>query len=574
MNIQLLAEWQALKKHINKMNKMYRAGQPMINDQDYDILMARFEYLSSILNMQQTHARDIIDAQRTKIKHTLPMLSIDHGFGEDAINQYIKRLENICNPFPMIGEHKVDGIAISIIYKNHKIHELRTRGNGIIGNQINDRIPMLDVPMALCIKNDIHFDNINKNIHCDNIIEVRGEAFMTNENFNIMSSDFASPRNAAAAAIQSITKHMPIQLSFMPYNVFNSQHTFKTYIEKVHYLQQIGFVTQPYTILNGIDECIEYYKYTTQNRALLPYCIDGAVFKINDLLICEAIGYTQNAPRYIFAAKFDRVAYPTQIRNIQFQVGKHGVITPVAIFDTILIDGCSITKSSLHNCMEHEKQQYGIGDIIQIARAGDTIPYIVKKTHHANTHISLQECPSCSSVLVKYQQSLRCMKGWKCPQQRLLRILHFTSRDAFNIAMLGQANLQMLIDESVIEYPCDILTIPSRFMSGEIIHLPNFGNKSIQNLMQSILNLHNTDLQSVIYSLGIPSVGKSNALTIAKYYQTLDNFLHNFNPSQKLTNIGTEISQDIYDFLHNPDELWVYSIPHFLADIKSCTFIY
>lgn len=574
-------EYKTLQKYINKANKMYRIGQPIIDDNEYDNIIARLESLSSVLNTKYRRPLDQIQTNRGKVKHNMPMLSIEHGFHTAAIDHFVNKINNICNPFPLIAEHKIDGVAVSIIYQNGKLHELRTRGNGYIGNQINDRIPLIDIPQILLSS------------YAAYNIEVRGEVFMTHDTFKTVSTVFASPRNATAAILQSMQSQANIMLNFVPYNIIildsidsnvDSQNTdfdlnlqqnayhapmqaVSQYIDKIDLLTKLGFQTQSYTVCNAIEECYHYYHHITQSKDSLPYCIDGVVFKVNDLLLCQSIGYTHNAPRYIFAVKFTNPTFSTKITNIQFQVGKHGIITPVAEFEQVIINGITIQKASMHNYTEYINKQYGIGDQINIARSGDAVPYIVEKTYHANTSIPVQKCPSCSSPLHQYNQSLKCNNGWQCPQQQLLRILHFVSRDALNVTMLGESNIQMLIEQEIIQYPSDILSIPERFLSGEIIELPRFKNKSISKLLNSIMNVHKCDLSRLIYGLCIPNVGKGNAINIAKHYESLDNFLHNFNHEEKIHNIGLDTASDISKFLQN--EHWIYMIPIFLNQLKS-----
>ena len=559
-NDNIIREWHALKRQINRFNDMYRVGLPLIDDEHYDSMINRFRYLSSMLGTTCSIPKDCIDHQRIQVQHEVPMLSIEHGFGKESIKKFIKRIKSTNSVFPIIGEHKIDGIAISITYKYGKIEELKTRGNGIIGNQVNDKIDALDVV---------------KNIDFVDRTEIRGELFITKDNFVPIANEFASPRNAVAAVMQSIQNTIPVKLNFIPYNVITYQdsHQFTSYSGKINFLRSLGFETQQYKILQDENDVIHYYQHIQNNKNKLPYSIDGIVLKIDNLHTCMSLGYTRHAPRYMFAAKFNNQTFETKILDIEFQVGKHGTITPVAIFEKISVDGCNLSRASLSNYSEYTKNEYGPGDRILISRSGDAVPHIVSKIHHAGSHIPITRCPSCKSILKSSNQALFCEYGWQCSKQKTLRTYHFASRDSLNITSLGMQNIQKIIDINIINYPSDILTIPDRFLNGEIIAIPGFAKKSMIKLISSIISIKDCKTENLIYSLGIPNVGKGHAQTLASHYKAIENFF-DFDSQHKLHNIGSEINQSISLFLNNPSEKWIYDIPDFIKDLKKCKFTY
>lgn len=559
MQKDLTKEWQYLKRQISKFNKQYRVGTPLVEDPEYDQMVLRFKYLSDLLQIRSPQPMDIINTKRKKTKHAMPMLSLEHDFGEDGIKKFMHRVKNLEHIFPIIGEHKIDGIAVSLVYKNGKLIELRTRGNGVIGNVITDKNHLINVPKQLT-------NNISA--------EIRGELFITKENFVNLKNDFASARNAVSAMIQSIHKNFVLNMDFIPYNILlaDDSHIFTEYSEKIEYLKNLNFNTQEYSMLRDVHACVSYFYDVNQCKDKLQYDVDGIVLKINDLQICDNMGCTAQAPRYAFAIKFHNTGYVTQITDIKFQIGKNGNVTPVAIFNPVVVDGQNISKASMHNYNEYITKQYGIGDTIRIARAGDAVPYIVDKINHVDQNKKLENCPSCGSTLVQYQQTLRCNMNWNCPEQKMLRINHFCSRDALDISILGQKNIKLLIDENIIQLPIDILTIPDRFYLGEInLDIPRLGTKSIKRMLDSIFKIPYKDLANLIYSLGITSIGREHAKTIAKYFNSLDEFLQDFIKQDiKIKNIGIEIRRDIKSFLDDPEETWVYSVGSAIRDLKLC----
>ena len=561
---ELLQEWKKLASEIRKHNKLYERGRPLIGDNYYDLLTQRLAWIEEQIGPQKNSPLHEVRSNNmvAKVPHLQPMLSLDHGFLAESISAFLKRLRNLTpDCFPMVAEHKLDGVALALRYVDGKLALALTRGNGTLGVDVTQQIKHLPVPRELDFPGTI---------------EVRGELFMKFADFEPIKDRFSSPRNACAAFIQNKLPISYMKINFFPHNVIGVEA--ESYLELMESLSSFGsFVRKK--CLNE-EDCLDFFHSTETGRDQLEYPIDGVVFKLDSLSDWQKIGFHRTAPRYAFAAKFTPLFKKTTIREIEMQVGKFGTITPVAIFDQIEIDGSNIRRASLHNMEELQKRGYGPGDEVLVSRAGDTIPYISEKLYDAGNPVWITQCPSCGRDLLPFEQTLRCPGAWDCREQKICRLEHFCSRNAFNIQGLGGKIIDSFIKHGFIDYPCDIFRLSER--RNQILELEGWSQKSVANLIAAVEQVREVKLENLIFGLCIPNVGYGNAVSLAKYFGSFDAFVDYFknidnseeiisdsskiqekikktatNENKTIFGIGKSTTQSIYSFLNSQDQQWL-----------------
>ncbi|QEK38079.1 NAD-dependent DNA ligase LigA [Candidatus Cytomitobacter indipagum] len=548
MSKELLEEWKEIAKKIKKYDKKYAHGIPLISDFSYDALKQRLEDIEKIIGKQRNSPLNTIgEVEEKTVDHATPMLSLDHGYGANSISDFYKKIYNATKSTyekavpKMIIEHKIDGVAVSIRYENGAIKYVLTRGDGFAGIDITKQSKYIKgIPQNISLKD----------------FDIRGEIYMTFEDFD-KTQGFKSPRNATTGIIRSkemdfIASH---NLQFIAHGFVNKGN-FEQYSEGIEFIKNAGFQISDYHISKSEQESIEIFEKF--DRDSVPYPIDGMVFKINDLNLCEQLGHHRTAPRYAFAAKFPPKNTKTFIKNIEFQVGKFGTITPVAEVNSIEIDGVMIQKVSMHNMAELQNKKYNIGDEIIIARAGDVIPYILSKESSGEKSFELpNQCPVCNFKLIWDSVTMRCTNGWNCNAQALLRIEHFVSRKAMNISGLGAKNIEKLFNADIVKKPNDIFNIINLVLNNDEVIKKLLGTKVAQNTFESIQKNKKLSLSRFIYCLCIPNIGHGMAKTIATHCITFDNFINIFQSDQiEIKGVGPMIIESIKKFIS--EEKWIY----------------
>ena len=520
---ELLQEWKKLAAQIRKHDKLYERGSPLIGDDYYDLMTARLAWIEGILGPQKNSPIADIRVSKVDVKvpHLSPMLSLDHGFLGESIKAFLKRLQNLApDPFPIVAEHKVDGIALALRYLDGRLSVALTRGNGTIGNNVTSRIQHLQIP---------------REVDYPGVVEIRGELFMRFSDFEPIKDRFSSPRNACAAFLQNKEPISYMKVAFFPHNVFGLEG--ESYLRLMESLP--GFERFERKLCWNESDCLQFFAETEQLRGndgseasitkkngeekRISYPIDGVVLKMDRMQEWQQIGFHRTAPRYAFAAKFSPFFKKTTIRELEMQVGKFGTITPVAIFDPIEVDGAVIRRATLHNFEEVCKHGYGIGDEILVSRAGGTIPYVSEKVYDAGNPAHVDFCPSCGRALESFEKTLRCPGSWNCPEQKAERFEHFCSLNAFNISGMGKAVVRSFIEHRFLAYPCDIFELPKH--QREILKLEGWSEKSVTNLILGIEKAKDVALPNLIFGLCIPNVGYGNATSLAKHFGTLKNLL-------------------------------------------------
>lgn len=551
----------------------YEKNSPTITDSEYDKLFQRhlkIEQLFPEMISKDSPTQIIypVVSKFAKIAHSKPMLSLSNGFSEEDINEFIQKVQRFLgiNYFPEICcEAKIDGLSFSAMFEGGKLIYASTRGDGNIGEDITANIKqVIDFP---------------KQINSNAKLDVRGEVYMSHEDFyklNEINKDepFANPRNAAAGSLRQLDSRITASrnLNYFVYAVGESELNFGSQKELLDGLSSLGFKINPnYQICKSLQEIIEFYKEVENSRSHLSFDIDGVVYKINDIILQERLGFVGRNPRWAIAHKFPAENAVTKLLNIIVQVGRTGALTPVAELEPINVGGVLVSRASLHNQDEIDRKDIRIGDMVIVQRAGDVIPQIteVKMDLRVGTLDKFylpSNCPSCGFIVVRELEEAvtRCLNGLACPAQRLERLCHFVSKDSFNIDGIGSRQLEFFIEKDYVHSPVDIFNLHQH--AKELTTYDGWGEKSVSNLLDSIEKSKCISLARFIYSLGIRSVGVVTAKLLAKNYKSFSNW---YESMKKVAKNDLEAQE----FLNNIDGIGnktVFMIEEFFKDQGNC----
>jgi DNA ligase (NAD+) len=527
-------------KLLHKYNKFYYdKNKSIITDEDFDKL--KKEILE--LEKKYLYLKDKESPSKTvgfkpsknfmKVKHRIPMLSLGNAFNEEDLINFEKKILNFLsleklNQIEYSAEPKIDGISASLIYKNGKFIKGLSRGDGDEGEDITKNLKTIsDIP---------HLIN-SKNFPSE--IDIRGEVFIKNKDFEKISEKFANPRNAASGSLRQkdskVTSKIPLRFIAYTYgheknlNIKN-QTTFLTH------LSTWGFKTNPHNKkIKGIKNLMLNHKNLEQKRKEIDFDIDGIVYKVNDFELQKRLGYAANAPRWAIAHKFLANSSVSKILNIEIQLGRTGALTPVAKIKPVNIGGVVVSNASLHNEDEIIRKDIRIGDTVTVERAGDVIPHVIlvdlkQRDQNSKKFIFPIKCPSCGNKTIKDFNEItkkqdavrRCTsEGYECEKIAIEKIKHFVSKEAFNIDGLGKKIVENFWNLKLIKFPQDIFNLNYN----KIESLEGWGNLSATNLKFSIEQKKQISLERFIYSLGIRHIGQENAKLIARHLKSPLNFL-------------------------------------------------
>jgi len=533
-----------LHKIINEHSYNYHSlDNPTIEDSKYDALFnelleleTKYPSLSFSYSPTQRVGSEPLEGFN-KIDHLTPMLSLENAFNTKDLEDFNKRImerlisENTVN---FSCEPKLDGIAVNLIYKKGYLHQATTRGDGKTGEDITHNIRTIpSIPLSL----------IESKMKAPNLIEIRGEVFIDMKDFQEINDKaklnsekiFANPRNAAAGSLRQLDPKVAASrpLKFFAHGMgsldFGKGTSPKTQMEVFDSYASWGLPINPLAEqANDINECLAYFKKIESIRGQLPYEIDGVVFKVNSFEMQESLGQVSRAPRWAIARKFPAEVGSTKVKSITFQVGRVGSITPVAEFEPLNIGGVVVSHASIHNFDEIERLDVREGDTVQIKRAGDVIPQIIrvdlsKRSKDLQKVEAPNTCPSCNRNLIKLENEaiLRCNAGAKCPAQKTEAIRHYVSRNALNIDGLGERIIELLVRKNLISDLSDLYVLNKK----DLLELEGFAEKSASKLLASIETSKDTTLSRFIYALGIREVGEATALNLSLNFQNIDRFL-------------------------------------------------
>jgi DNA ligase (NAD+) len=490
-----------------------------------------------------------------KVTHAVPMLSIEDVFGVQELADWEAHLQRLLpeKSFEYFGEVKIDGFAVSLVYKQGVLVQGSTRGNGTVGEDVTQNLKTIEsIPLKL-----ESFEIQNSKFKIPALLEVRGEVYMTKKdfaNFNKQrekngEEQYANPRNLAAGSIRQLDAKLAAQrpLRFMAYDVVGGADLHSTEHELLHAL---GFVTDSTaTVCNNIQEVWKYYNAMAKQRDGLPFEIDGIVCSVNNNVVFSLLGVAGKSPRGMRAIKFAASQATTKVLDIRVQIGRTGAITPVAYVEPVVVKGVTIARATLHNEDEIQRLGVRIGDTVIVERAGDVIPAIVQvlpelRTGKEKVFLMPKKCPVCASSLVKPKGEavLRCINK-KCQAQRRESLYHFVSKKAFNIEGLGPKIIDQLMDSQLVSWAPDLFELKQ----GDLIPLERFADKSAQNTISAIQNSIKVPLYRFVYSLGIRHIGEETARSMADYFQSIKAIQNASKQDfERIPDIGGVVAESAY----------------------------
>ena len=534
---------------------------PVVDDATYDAAKKRALEIEEMYpelaqSGASTHVGAAVSEKFKSYPHSVPMLSISDVFNETEVADWFNKLTSK----ELFIELKVDGVSYAARYENGVLVRGLTRGSGVMGEDITENLKTIpDIPQKLSGK-------------FPDVVEIRGEVYMKRSDFIALNAEsdkqFANPRNAAAGSLRQLNPQITAtrKLSAFAYTYGEiSDRDFATQSEYFDRLESWGFKTTRTWArhAHNMSEIQQTYNDIMLMRPDIPFDIDGLVIKVNDITTQERMGARANSPRWEVAYKFPAARAITDLRDITIQVGRTGVLTPVAELEPINIGGVVVSRATLHNADEIARLNVRIGDKVIVQRAGDVIPQIVgvaEQNPKASEFVFPVTCPVCGGNVVQESGAVarRCVNTLGCPAQRLGELEHFVSRHGLDIDGMGTKQLELFISRGWINTPADIFTLIS--LHGDTIkNMGGFGERSVYNLNQSIENARTVDLHRFLYAIGIPDIGQVTAKILAKSFGTLD-ALRNAKEWQlkNIDGIGDVMAQQIVSFfadIHNINAL-------------------
>ena len=591
----------SLYEQIIEHNKKYHQdNNPSISDAEYDELVREaIEIEKEFPELKQTNSpTDLVGSAPlegfAKIQHKIPMLSIQNAKNIDEVNNWVDGLKNFLlledkEEIEFIAEPKIDGLSATLIYDKGELILGATRGNGAFGEDVTDNLrTIIDIPKSL-----------NKNLAPDRL-EVRGEVYITHDEFNDLNEKqkkdgkdiFKNPRNAAAGSLKQLdpkeTSKRPLRFFAFSWGVF-SDNNFNLHSDIMNYFNDLGLITNPESSTHmSVNSLEKYYNNLLDKRMDLGYDIDGIVYKLNRIDWRERLQSTGHHPRWAIAHKFPAEKAISEIIDVQIQVGRTGVLTPVARLKPVNIGGALVSNASLHNYEDIKKKDIRIGDTVWVQRAGDVIPQVIEviksKRKKENKEIKVpKNCPVCNSdayreILtenkgaITYEKYIRCTGGFTCSSQAKERLKHFVSKEGFDIDGLGDKQINDYFDMGIIKDPTDIFSLEQTYRKNPPqIWVYSSGSKSKINtikdsaikLFKAIDDKKNINFDRFIYSLGIRHLGSSTASLLASHFIAFNNMVSVFklhkldeiDEVRSLDGIGDKVVNALIDFFQNRETL-------------------
>ncbi len=549
--------------------RYYVLDDPEVPDAEYDRIMRELRELEarhpSLITADSPTQR--VSGAPTRefgeVEHRVPMLSLDNAFSDDDIINFDRRVRERLELAEGVevdynSEPKLDGLAISLTYEDGVFTVGATRGDGVKGEDVTTNMRTLrSVPLKL--RGDRH----------PKLIEVRGEVFMSNAGFEQMNRDalargdkvFVNPRNAAAGSLRqldpAITASRPLEIFFYGVGAIEGGTLPERHSELLSMLGEWGLRTCPeIRVESGVAGLLSYYRDIGARRATLGYQIDGVVYKVNSLARQRELGFVARAPRWAIAHKFPAEEEMTQVRDIEWQVGRTGALTPVARLEPVFVGGVTVSNATLHNVDELTRKDVRIGDTVIIRRAGDVIPEIVRvieerRPRDAVAVLLPTVCPVCGSDVsrIEGEAVARCMGGLVCAAQRKESLKHFASRRAMDVEGLGDKVVEQLVDAGLVESAADLYSLTVQ----QLLQLERMGEKSATKLIASISKSKDTTFARFLFALGISNVGEATALALAEHFGTLQALqAASFEQIMLVPDIGPVVAEDIREFFEEP----------------------
>ena len=474
------------------------------------------------------------------------MLSLGDIFNEDEIIEFDEKVKKVVPNPKYVAELKIDGLSVSLLYRNGELVRAATRGDGVVGEDITHNAKTIkDIPLK--IKQPID-------------IEVRGEIYMSKASFkklNENGANFANPRNAAAGSVRQLDSKVAASrnLSNFIYHLPDPEdYNIHTHYDALNFMKELGFTVSPNNRkVNNIDELMDYINYWTKERPNLPYEIDGIVIKVNDLNDQKKLGYTARCPKWAIAYKFPAEEVLTKVRDIIFTVGRTGQVTPSAILEPVRVMGSLISKATLHNEDYVVSKDIRVGDTVSIKKAGDVIPEVVRSLPERRVGTEkkfemIKNCPMCGSVLVRKEDesAYYCMNE-HCPARWQEKLIHYTSRHALNIEGFGDRIIEDFYNLGFIKTYEDFYTLDNH--KEDLMELEGYGSKKVNNLLTEIENSKNLSLERLLFGLSIRHVGQKTADILARNFKNIDNLMNaSVEDIAAIKDIGMTIAKSVAKF--------------------------
>lgn len=557
-----------LKELTEKLNyyahRYYVLDDPVISDYEYDMALREL----SALEKKYPEAKDPASpTQRVggeplkgfeSVSHSVPMQSLTDAFSKEEVLEFDERVKNTLNEeYEYVVEYKIDGLSVSLEYENGLLVRGSTRGDGNVGEDVTQNIKTINsIPLKL--KNPIEK------------LEVRGEVFIGKNDFKKLNDTrekneeplFANARNAAAGSLRQLDSAITKERHLDIY-IFNIQgitgESFKTHYEGLMYLKEQGFKVVPKNeVYANIEDAFSRVLEIGEERENLPFDIDGAVIKINNISQRETLGTTSKCPRWAIAYKFPAEIKKTKLTDIVLQVGRTGAVTPNAVLEAVSVAGSTISRATLHNIDFIKEKDIKIGDNVYIRKAGDIIPEIVgvelkDRTGDEKEFVMPENCPECGTPLEREegQAAIRCTNPG-CPAQLVRGVIHFASRDAMDIEGLGPAIVEQMIDRGLISSVADLYYINKE----DIADMDKMGNKSAENLLSAIEKSKTRDLSRLLFAFGIRLNGKRASIVLAEQFESLDTIMKlEISDMADVYDIGEKMAANVYNFFRNKNNI-------------------
>ena len=556
-----------LREQIERHNyRYYVLDDPTVSDAEYDRLMRELKDIEAahpqlVTADSPTQRVGIAPVgELREVVHSTPMLSLDNAFTEEDLINFDRRVRERLDDVESVeyaAEPKLDGLAVSFRYEHGVLVQAATRGDGSRGEDVTHNVKTIKaVPVRLRGK-------------APEVLEVRGEVFMTLAGFKAMNEKalaagekvFVNPRNAAAGSLRQLdprlTATRPLDVFFYSVGETRGWKLPARHSESLEQLRELGLKISPLLrVVQGAQGCLDYYRSVGEQRASLPYEIDGVVYKVNRFQQQRDLGFVARAPRWAIAHKFPAHEENTVVRGVEFQVGRTGALTPVARLEPVFVGGVTVSNATLHNMDEVQRKDVHIGDTVVIRRAGDVIPEIVKvivekRPPDARKVVLPRKCPICDSDVerVEGEAVARCTGGLFCPAQRKEALRHFASRRALDIEGLGSKLIDQLVDSDRVRSPADLYKLTVQ----DFTQLDRMGEKSATNLVSALEGSKKTTFARFLYALGIRDVGEATAAALAAHFGSIESLeAATEEQIQEVPDIGPVVAAHVSHFMQQP----------------------
>ena len=550
---------------LNEANyNYYVLDNPTITDQEYD------KYIRELIDLEKEYPEHVRKDSPTlrvggevlegfvKYRHKIPMISLSNVFNEEEIRDFDKRVKKEGVVSPYVCELKIDGLGVSLSYEKGKLITASTRGDGVVGEDITNNVRTIkSVPLSLKKPIDI---------------EVRGEIYMPKKVFMDLNREreatgqplFQNCRNAAAGSIRQLDSKVAAErkLDTFIYHLPNPEdYGIKTHFESLEFLKDLGFKVNPLSEkVNDVEGILNFIESRGDKRESLSYDIDGVVIKVDDIKSQLELGNTAKYPKWATAYKFPALEVLTKLKDIIFTVGRTGVVTPNAVLDPVIVAGSTVSRATLHNEDYVISKGLKIGDVVSIRKAGDVIPEVVqakieRRTGEEKDFVMATKCPICGSLLKVYEDVVGsyCINE-SCPARKIEALCHYVSRNAMNIDGLGERIIEDFYNYGFIKSFSDIYKLDS--IKDKLISLEGFGEKSVQNLLNSIEDSKTRGLERLINALGISGIGTKTAKVLAKRFKTLDSIISaSYDELIQIQDVGEVLATNIINYFKDENNL-------------------